>query len=239
MVEQDRKELNKRFIKVYRLLEQRNVIVKNHHAKSKSAFAERLLGSKQYGHIVTQFLAGKRHIDYKHARKLCKLYGVSPNYMINGIGEPFDEFVAPPPHATSDNDRNSILYTNMASIANAGISISPREGTYQYFSIPGLSARNLVAFDVEGHSMEPVISKGDIVICTSISEVRAIRDNDIYAVKIDGRIWIKHVQKIMDKRGRVTGLDLISANYLEHPPFTEEMNGAVKVYKVIRKISKI
>ena len=51
MVEKDRKELNKRFQRVYELLEQRGEIVNNHPDKSKSAFAEKLLGSKQYDHI--------------------------------------------------------------------------------------------------------------------------------------------------------------------------------------------
>ncbi len=239
MVEQDRKDLNRRFIKVYRLLEARKEIIKSHPTKSKSAFAERLLGSKQYGHIVSQFLAGKRHIDYKHAQKMCKLYDVNKNYMLHGIGEPFDEFVAPQPQAVSDN-HSTILYTNMATIANMGISVNQREGNFQYFSLPDVNTRNLVAFDVEGHSMEPLISKGDIVVCKPIDNLQDIKDNDIYAIKVDDRIWVKHIQKNVDKYGRVIGLELISANYLEHPPFTEEMDDRIiKIFKVIRKISRL
>lgn len=241
MVEQDRKDLNDRFIKVYRLLEQRKEIVNHHPTRSKSVLAERLLGSKQYGHIVSQFLSGKRHIAYKHARKMCQLYGVNPSYMMDGIGEPFDLFVAPQPQAVTD-DANAILYTSMASIANAGIVMDTRDKKeeFSHFSLPNVNSRHLVAFDVEGESMEPIISKSDIVVCEPMTGLDGIKYGDIYAVKIDNRIWIKYLRKIKDQFGRVEQLELISANYLEHPPFTEDLkHKRIQLYKVIRKISKM
>ena len=72
--------------------------------------------------------------------------------------------------------------------------------------------------------MEPVINSGDILICRQISGVHEIRDNEIYAIKSNGALWIKYVQRVMDNRGRVTALKLISANNLEYDPFEEEVN---------------
>ncbi len=239
MVEKDRKELNKRFQRVYELLEQRGEIVNNHPDKSKSAFAEKLLGSKQYGHIISQFLNGKRYIAYKHARKVCQLYGINPSYMIDGIGTPFDDFVRPESTGvTIEKNNHQILYTNVKTLANQGIGL----GSFNYeksrfFSLPDLDNRDLVAFDVEGHSMEPLISKGDMVVCKPIEDINDVKDKEIYAVRLNGQVWIKHVKKINGKSGRVTHLDLISANYLEHPPFREEVNGTIKFYKVVRKIT--
>ena len=73
----DRMELTNRFAIVYNLLVEKGEIRKNHATKSKAAFAEKLLGSKQYGHILNKFLNQKRQIDYKHARILCNEYGVN------------------------------------------------------------------------------------------------------------------------------------------------------------------
>ena len=97
----------------------------------------------------------------------------------------------------------------------------------------------MVAFPIEGHSMEPVIINGDIVVCKEVSSLRDIKDNEIYAVKSNGTLWVKYVQLIQDPKGRITSLKLISANYLEHDPFEEEVNSYTRLYKVIRRISQM
>ena len=65
-----------------------------------------------------------------------------------------------------------------------------------------------------------------------------MRDNDIHAVKSNGSLWVKYVQRILHG-GRVTHLKLISANHLEHDPFVEEVNVHTRLYKVERKISDL
>ena len=240
MVETDRIELNKRFQKVYQLLQERGEIVKNHAGKSKSAFAEKLLGSKQYGHIISQFVSGKRHIDYKHARKLCQLYNISVSYMIDGVGQPFDAPSTSPSYEEGIEPSNQIRYTNINAFANGGIDSSSfiYENSSSFFSLPDVKGRDLVAFNIEGRSMEPIINSGDMVICRPVDSIYDIKDNSIYAVKQDGKVWIKHVRKIVD-RGRVSHLQLISANYLDYPPFTEAVNHTTRFYKVIRRIENI
>ena len=85
--------------------------------------------------------------------------------------------------------------------------------------------------------MEPVIMDGDIVVCKEVSSLRDIKENEIYAIKSHGTLWIKYVQLMQDAKGRITKLKLISANYLEHDPFEEEVNSYTRLYKVIRRIS--
>ena len=85
--------------------------------------------------------------------------------------------------------------------------------------------------------MEPIIQNGDIVVCRELNNLMDINDNDIYAVKSNGSVWIKYVQKIMTKN-HVSKLKLISANYLEHDPFVEDVNEFTRLYKVIRKITE-
>jgi phage repressor protein C with HTH and peptisase S24 domain len=237
MVETDRKELNQRFISVYKLLEERGEIVRNHPQKSRSAFAERILGSKQYGHIVSQFLSGQRHIDYKHARKLCSEYGINISYLIDGIGEPFEGFVIPPSYQMEDMDNAShrIMYTSVEAFAGTTIgAISPEQ--VSYFTLPNMRSNNLVAFNIKGNSMEPVINNTDIVICEPVEYLKDIKDNKIYAVKHDGKLWVKYLKMMKNKNGEIE-LTLISANYLEHAPFTEIVDYNTRIYKVVRKIS--
>jgi hypothetical protein len=95
---------------------------------------------------------------------------------------------------------------------------------HEYFNIPGLGGSGLVAFPIHGNSMEPVIYGGDMVICRELQGLHEIRDNKIYAVKNNGTIWVKYVQKITDKNNRVVQLKMISANHLEHDPFIEDVN---------------
>jgi phage repressor protein C with HTH and peptisase S24 domain len=240
----DRVELTNRFAIVYNLLVQKGEIRKNHPTKSKAAFAERLLGSKQYGHILEKFLNQKRQIAYKHARILCNEFGVSEAFMFDGIGEPFASY----PNAARRNLNNrmihaepnlggNILFTNVKAFAGAAIDAGPSSETGQYnFNLPGVQGRGLLAFHIEGNSMEPVLNYGDLVICKEIEHISDIRENEIYAIKTNGAVWVKYIQPIY-KNGVIRELKLISANYLEHDPFVEEVNDFTKIYKVIRRVS--
>ena len=129
MIGQDRLELNERFKVAYKALQTKGVIRKNHPTKSKSAFAAVLLGSKQYGHIISQFLSGKRHIDYKHARTLCNEFGVSEAFMFDGVGEPFMVYTSQKQKyvdtALSDDMpitiSGNIVFTNVKAFAGTAI----------------------------------------------------------------------------------------------------------------------
>ena len=73
MIREDRLQLNDRFIRVFQLLEERGVIVKNDRGgKGMGDFAEKILGNRAYGHIVRAYLnpKDKRCIDYGQVRLL-------------------------------------------------------------------------------------------------------------------------------------------------------------------------
>jgi hypothetical protein len=52
-------------------------------------------------------------------------------------------------------------------------------------------------------------------------------------------LWVKYVQKVPNSKGRITGLKLISANYLEHDPWIEEVDKNTRLYEVVRRVSEI
>lgn len=246
MIREDRRLLNDRFIKVFRLLEERGEIVKNdRNGKGMGDFAEKILGNRAYGHIIRAFLNpdDNRCIDYRHARILCQEYGVNESYMLDGIGTPFGMDLPRQESVDSMESQpvygGNILFTTTEAFAGVTVEQSFAQEELEFFSLPGLSGNGLVGFPINGNSMEPVISNGDIVICRQIGGPHEIRDNKIYAVKSNGSLWVKFVQRIFDHRGRVARLKMISANHLEHDPFEEEVNEYTRLYEVIRRISDL
>ncbi len=246
MIRDDRMQLNERFRKVFHLLVERGDIVPNDRGgKGIGDFAEKILGNRSYGHIVRAFLNedDKRCIDYRHARILCREYGVNESYLIDGAGTPFGFDLPKPSQAhepVNPYRRNNILFTTTEAFAGPTVELGGfATEDHEYFNIPGLSGGGLVAFPIHGNSMEPVIQDGDMVICRELQSLHEIRDNKIYAVKNNGSIWVKYVKKITDKNNRVVRLKLISANHLEHDPFTEEVNEYTRLYQVVRKVTEL
>ncbi|MCB0527132.1 MAG: S24 family peptidase [Saprospiraceae bacterium] len=244
MIKEDRIELNKRFMHAFKLLEERGAIVKNDRSgKGVGDVAEKVLGNKAYGHIVRAFLnpGSKRVIDYGQAQSFCRAYDINEAWLLHGIGNPFG-FEAPGDAFLNDKvgltGGGNILYTTIRAFAGSTLGDESREDN-TYFSIPGVSGTGLVAFQIDGNSMDPVIRHGDIVVCKSVENLNDIRDNEIYAVRSNGSVWVKYVQKIFNNRGRITRLKLISANYFDNDPFEEEVNETTRLYKVVRKISNI
>jgi hypothetical protein len=245
MIRDDRIQLNDRFRKVFDLLVERGDIVPNDRSgKGIGDFADKILGNRAYGHIVRAFLNDddKRCIDYRHARTLCREYGVNETYLIDGVGTPFG-FDLPRPTPADEEavaKKGNILFTTVEAFAG---STTGRDGWAQedlsYFNIPGLAGNGLVAFPIKGNSMEPLISNGDVVVCREVQSMAEVKDNKIYAVKQNGSIWVKYVQKIQGKNDRTVALKLISANHLEHDPFTEDVNEHTRLYQVVRKISDL
>lgn len=244
MIKEDRIDLNSRFIDAFKLLEERGAIVKNDRGgKGVGDVAERVLGNKAYGHIIRAFLnpGSKRVIDYGQASSFCRAFDINEAWMLHGIGNPFG-FDAPGDALTgerlSTGGGGNILFTTIRAFAGATLGSESSEDN-TYFSIPGVAGTGLVAFQIDGNSMDPVIRNNDIVVCKSVENLNDVRDNEIYAVRSNGNIWVKYVQKIMNNRGRIVRLKLISANYFDNDPFEEEVNETTRLYKVVRKISNV
>lgn len=246
MIREDRLELNERFVKIFELLEDRGEIVKNDRGgKGMGDFAEKILGNRGYGHIIRAFLnpKDKRVISYSQARTLCREYGVSETYMLDGVGTPFG-FDIPNGNSYNEDDSSNafngnILFTTTEAFAGSTVEAgSFAKEDHSWFAIPGVAGTGLVAFPINGNSMEPVIHDGDLVICRQIESLENIKDNDIYAVKNNGSLWVKYVQRIRHG-GRITHLKLISANHLEHDPFVEEVSVHTRLYRVIRRVSNL
>ncbi|OAV45326.1 S24 family peptidase [Lewinella sp. 4G2] len=245
MITEDRRELNKRFREVFGILEERGKIIKNdRNGRGLGDFAKKILNNRSYGHIVRAYLNDddKRCINYEQARRVCNEYGVNHSYLLEGEGTPFGfDLPAPVEPQGSDSPTPNILFTTTEAFAGSPVDNSSFvQETHDFFRIPGLGGGGYVAFPINGNSMEPVINSGDTVICKEIDSINEIKDNRIYAVRSNGKIWIKYVHKIYDGGNRrVKSLKLISANYLEYDPFVEEVDMSTKLYEVVRRVSEL
>ncbi|MBT8219626.1 MAG: peptidase S24/S26A/S26B [Bacteroidia bacterium] len=241
MIKEDRIQLNERFRKVFALLEDRGeVILNDRGGKGMGDFAEMILGNRAYGHIIRAYLnpKDKRVIDYNAARKVCRFYNVNESYLIDGIGTPFGIELPKRKESEVLKPIGNILFTSAEAFAGATIDLgSSHTEDHQYYSIPGVSGSGYVSFPVNGNSMEPVIQHNDIVICQRVENMNEIKDDEIYAIKSSGSLWIKYIRIIRDEDG--LKFKLISANHLEHDPFIEEVDPSTRVYKVVRRISDV
>lgn len=245
MIREDRILLNERFIKVFHLLEEKGVVVKNdRNGRGMGDFAEKVLGNRAYGHIIRAYLNpdDKRCIDYRQARIVCREFGVNDSYLLDDMGTPFG-FDLPeelPVYGLENQPKGNILFTSVEAFAGTAVDAGSfaSEDT-SFFSVPGLGGGSLVSFPISGNSMEPIIRDSDLVICREIAGVHEINDNKIYAVKNNGSLWVKYVQRIHNTKNRVSHLKLISANHLEYDPFIEEVNEYTRLYRVVRRISDL
>jgi SOS-response transcriptional repressor LexA len=245
MIGEDRVSLNERFIKVFNELERKGEIVKNdRNGKGMGDFADKILGKRGYGHIVRAFLKpdDKRVIDYKHIAPLCKHYGVNRAYMLQGKKPMFGN--PTPPHDDEVSrpimGSGNITYTSVSALAGSGA--APAKASKEEtdtFRIPGVGGSELYALKVEGDSMYPLLNDGEIVICERVESANQVKDNEVCVVKAEGEVWIKYVKTVKNRAGRVKQLKLISENKLEYDPFFVDVDESIRIYRVIRRISKL
>jgi phage repressor protein C with HTH and peptisase S24 domain len=239
MVNVNRKELNRRFKRVFDLLVEKDVIVKNDRKRSKSAFAEKL-GTK--GHIIDLFLKEKRCITYEQAKKLCENFQVNEAYLFQGIGEPFEKINLPDPEkrlaaVLGISFSPNILFTSVEAFASNTVGVDLLEEN-EWFRIPGISG-DLVAFNINGDSMAPTIRTGDMVICAPLETDDELIEDEVYAVVTNQSVWVKRIQRCYDHFGNWTHVRMISDNHEEFDPFIIERSEVRKLLAVRKRLTGI
>ncbi len=236
----ERIALNERFKIVFDELIKREVIVKSDRKKSMTAFAKEL-GTR--GHIINCYLndADERKITLDQVKKLCDVFQVSEDFMLKGTGKPFlNKKELPNPDVRIAMILNipfhpNILFTSVEAFSSNTISVEVLEDNQRFF-IPGVDG-DLVAFNINGRSMEPTISNGDMVICSPVESNQEVKDYQIYAIVTSSAVWVKRVCRQFDAKGNCTHLRLISDNSEEFDPFVIDVIEIRKVLKVRKRLT--
>ena len=231
-----RKALNDRFRLVYQKLQDNGIIVQYDRTRSKTKFAQKLgMRTNQ----IDRCLAGTYPLTYEAAVALCNGYGVNRAYMLEGIGSAFGGV---PPGLKSDVTTvthlplGRVTYVGLAACASTSIGEDAHE-VEELYMIPGISG-DMVAFNVQGNSMEPTFKMGDIIFCTQIESKSDLIDGEVFVVSFrsEKAINVKRIERVFDRRGNWTHLRCVSDNK-EYDPFDVEVSDLRAAYRVARRLS--
>jgi phage repressor protein C with HTH and peptisase S24 domain len=221
--------VNQRFKKVFSELEKRNFI------KGKSDIAKKL---GTYNHVVNSILKGDRNVTVDQLHKLFETYGVDANYLFglseqmfkNGQGRVGEIHTRSMSEQQFGGRMNITLVPNRAM---AGYALELQDKSFlsdlPKFSIPNLDG-NLIAFEINGDSMYPTITNGDIVVCEPLERGDPLRDNNVYVVVTDV-VVAKRIQQIRDGN-QVQQIRLISDNSAVYKPYEVDLEDIRQVLKV-------
>ncbi|BDS14800.1 S24 family peptidase [Aureispira anguillae] len=80
---------------------------------------------------------------------------------------------------------------------------------------------NNLAFYIQGNSMAPTISNGDMVICRELEPFESIEENELYAIiTTSGIVMVKRIQKVRrNGNSQIIQLKLADDNQPEKSAF--------------------
>ena len=221
--------VNQRFKDVFSELERLNLI------KGKSDIAKKL---GTYNHVVNSILKGQRNITVDQLNKLFEIYGINANYLfghssdifLNGLPGREDFPTLPMSKHNKGNRQNITLVPNRAL---AGYAIEHHDADFMddlpKFSVPNMDGK-MIAFEINGDSMYPTVTNGDIVICEPLERGDTLRDNHVYVIVTDV-VVAKRVQQIKTDNN-THQLRLISDNGTVYKPYEVDITDIRQILKV-------
>lgn len=221
--------VNQRFASVYQALERYNII------KGKSDIAKKL---GTYNHVINSILKGNRNITVDQLNRLFDHYGLNANYLFGNSEDMFlpnfnPELEFPTRSLAEKRKGGRQNITLVPERALAGYALEHQDNTFlenlQKFSIPNMDG-SLIAFEINGDSMTPTITNGDVVVCEPVERGTPLRDNHVYVIVTDV-VVAKRIQQIREGQD-IVELRLISDNDDVYKPYNigiEEIRQILKV----------
>ena len=128
------------------------------------------------------------------------------------------------------NRQNITLVPNRAL---AGYAIEHHDADFMddlpKFSVPNMDGK-MIAFEINGDSMYPTVTNGDIVICEPLERGDTLRDNHVYVIVTDV-VVAKRVQQIKTDNN-THQLRLISDNGTVYKPYEVDITDIRQILKV-------
>lgn len=221
--------INQRFRKVFEALDKYNII------KGKSDIAKQL---GTYNHVVNSILKGDRNITVDQLQRLFEIYGVNANFVF-GLSD--NMFVnGRPAHGNLPTrlleeqqlgGRRNITLVPERAMAGYALDYQDRSfmDSLQKFSIPGLEG-SLIGFEINGDSMSPTITNGDVIVCQEVERGEPLRDNHVYVIVTDV-VVAKRIQQVREGHEMVK-IRLISDNGDVYKPYEVELEDIRQILKV-------
>ena len=226
-------EVTRRFIECYKELRTYNDI------RSDRQFCAALDYSPQ---SWIKILKGERDATIELIRVSMEIFGFNPVFLFSGIGPKFCENELQKDQEESPEQKEKKII-HIPVTAKAGYTDQINEPVYtenlRLYSLPLDYFRhgNFRSFEVEGDSMEPVLSGGDIVICSQLEDKSLwqsnIRNGYVYVVIFRDDILVKRVYNHIREEGKI----LLSSDNSGYPEIVRDIPEVYEIWLVKMRIS--
>lgn len=181
---------------------------------------------------VSSIESGKREPSKEVLYNLAIKYAVSLNWIFTGIGEKSMPKSLEPEMVLRDNfgsDAFRIPILNQSLSSEKEMPLTDEDAPSGYIAVPNelkQYGKNLAAFPVNGDSMEPTFSCGDMIVCDSLGW----DGEGIYAIQMDGSGFVKRLSR---KPGKIV---IISDNPHYEPFEISLEDESVKIIGKVRGV---
>jgi phage repressor protein C with HTH and peptisase S24 domain len=225
-------EITRRFIECYKDLKSYDRI------KSDRQFCSNLGYSPQSWQKI---LKGERDVTIELLRTSISNFGFNPDYLFSGQGEKFRSYDDNNQADISEHAERRIIHIPVT--AKAGYLDQINDPVFskslRTYSLPldYFSSGEFRSFEVEGDSMEPVLTDGEIIICTQLEDQvlwkNNIKSGYVYVIVLKNDLVVKRVFNRLKEENK---LQLISDNP-DYPDLIVDQEDVFEMWNVKMKIS--
>lgn len=194
---------------------------------------------------LSEIIKGRRDVTIELLRKAIEMYQLNPMYLFTGEGPKFmteedhQDFRVLTIVTNSKEDERIVHVPVPAQAGYAGEITNPSFiQELPTFTLPDYKYKTGThrSFDVAGDSMEPTLSKGDMIVCSYVEPTlweTAIKDGHVHVIVTHGDVVVKRISnKIAENRC----LELSSDNSY-YKPYLVSVNDIREIWHVLTKIS--
>jgi hypothetical protein len=191
----------------------------------------------------TKVIKGERSVTLDLVRKATIIYKFNTAYIFTGVGEKFlqEENLNVLSIAIDEEKKERILHVPIS--AKAGYQDQFNDIVYLEnlisYTLPGdyFNMGTYRSFEVEGDSMEPTLTQGEVIVCSYVDEPSLwqfnLKDSYVYVIVTKNDIVVKRVvNRIAEERC----LELVSDNPT-FPPRIVDIEDVIEIWIVKMKIS--
>jgi Peptidase S24-like len=103
----------------------------------------------------------------------------------------------------------------------------------EWIQMPKSSIAGLIAFPIEGDSMQPTFLENDIIVCKKLNQLSDVIQNKPHVILHNGNLMLKMIQIIDSVKHGIQKVRLISENYLKYNSIDIEINKHTEFFKVV------
>lgn len=224
-------DVTHRFIECYKELRYLEIV------KSDRQFCHNLDFTPQSWNKI---LKREREVTLSLLENGIRKFNFNPLYIFHGVG---DKFLREDETKINIDNQNANRIIHVPLTAKAGYTEHYNSAVYaenlESYSLPGNHFKygNFRSFEVEGDSMEPVLTNGEIVICSSMDDKYLwrynIKSGYVYVIIFNNDILVKRVHNLIEKENK---LILVSDNS-DYPEIDVNVEDIKEVWFVRIKMS--